>query len=124
MTFARASVKRGVDRLWELNLKEQKQGELTIREDHVKFEKSAFPQSLFLARNSAFPFLHIQHALWCSVRFCVKTKRVIFSPLLSENPGGRGRERDGHQLENQLLKAPSTPQIHHIPFLDQSVLTE
>ena len=57
---------------------------LTIGEDQIKFEKPAFPESVSLAWNSAFPVLQVKATLRGAFRLCDKTKWVVATPLLSK----------------------------------------
>lgn len=65
----------------------------TVREDHVQLEQAPLPYRLRLARDTAFPSLHVQSTLWSSIRLRIEPERMVFAPLLA----GCGQPRStGH----------------------------
>jgi hypothetical protein len=56
---------------------------LTIREGNVQLEQTALPERLFLAGYATIPNLQIEDSLSVALRFCIKSKRMITSPLFA-----------------------------------------
>jgi len=58
-------------------------GKSTLGEVHLELEKSAFPQCLLLARNTATPFHKVKTSLGVLCWLRVESKRMVLSPLLT-----------------------------------------
>lgn len=58
-------------------------GGVLVRELDLKLEEATLPQSLFLARDRALPFLEIETALRVLCGLCDEAEGMIFAPLFS-----------------------------------------
>lgn len=57
----------------------------TVRKCNCQLEEAALPYGLLLSRHAAVPRLQIKVALGIALRLCVEAKRVVFTPLLSDD---------------------------------------
>lgn len=58
-------------------------GMLTLRKRHRELEEAALPDSLFFARNAAFPVLEVKDAFLGSRGLCIEGERMVAAPLLA-----------------------------------------